>query len=513
MRVEAAISTPLFDDSPHHSPSSRTPSKRSSSKTMMVPEMAMTELYRQSWENDWESVASILVAYPEEARYVHSDGTTALHMAVMSRTGYVINEEIQQRQAPLEIIEGLLQVYPDAAMKVCRTNTYSPLAYACLVVEKDCDLTDAEAIVRLLLKYSPLCTKVTTSGSLSALDIHIVSYSQKHQDVVEEDPLSGRTNTGVLRTLLEHDPSLAKVRIARDKVSGAIELLYRSNANAFLEVVSLDDIKKRTKRRTSSEPQDNKAVISEITKWWVWRWVILLLKYGTLPHKKRGARFFALQSAAGLVGCPLPVLTLAMHAFPKQIRLVDVMYGDDGNLPLHEVCAWPCEYDCTSTDPVISSRKGMAIAALLQEYPEAAGLFNRHSQTPLELAVSTGTTWDIGVRKLCRAYPDAVCRRSKTTGLYPFMTAAVAGGEIARQQCPMPSSKRSLMTHLKNLAKQDLQSVRTIYGLLRTNPLVLISCFTQNEDACDELTGFSPLTQELWASININDDVQGWTQF
>ena len=189
------------------------------------------------------------------------------------------------------------------------------------------------------------------------------------------------------------------------------------------------------------------------------------------------------------------------------------MYGDDGNLPLHEVCAWPCEYDCTSTDPVISSRKGTAIAALLQVHPEAAKVSNRHLETPLELAVSTGTTWDIGVRKICRAYPDAVCLQSKRTGLYPFMTAAVASGEISRQQRPLPSSKRSLMTHLKNLAKQDLQSVRTIYGLLRANPFVLIDCFLDQGGDEEKRKGISPLMKELWDSTTFNDSQQEWTQF
>lgn len=509
MRIAAAISTPLLDDSPHVGKQMRigkTP------QIFLKIEQVETELYRRACEHQWDHVATILKRYPSEARYVHSDGTTALHLAIMSRTGYVMHEQIEQCKAPLDLIEDLLIAYPEAAGKVCNTNTYSPLAYACLVVVKDCDLFDAECLVRLLIRYAPGCTKVSTSGSLSALDIHIVSYSQKHQDVVEEDPLTGRTNTGVLRTLLEHDPELAKVRISRDKVSGAIELLYRSNANAFLEVVSLDDIKRKKKHKKSAE--EKKAVISEITKWWVWRWVILLLKYGTLPHKKRGARFFALQAAAGLVGCPLPVLTLAMNAFPKQIRQADEMYGDDGNLPLHEVCAWPCEYDCTSTDPVISSRKGTAIAALLQEFPEAAQVANKHSQTPLELAVSTGTTWDFGVRKMCRAYPAAVRIQSKCTVLYPFMTAAVAAGEISRHQQPLPSSKRSIMTHLKNLAKQDLQSVRTIYGLLRANPKVLINCFQEQKGTDD---GFSAsLTNVLWASTTFGDSnhsPSGWTQF
>jgi len=408
---------------------------------------------------------------------------TALHLAVISRTNYVFNddattEQQQQRnnRAPLNLIEKLVIAYPNAATTLCRVNTYSPLAYVCLIVENNCDLADLDAMTRILLKHSPECSKVTTSDGLTALDIHIVSYSRRFYDLEPENAPSGRTNTLLLRTLLEHDPFLAKVRISKDKVSGAVELLYRSNTNAFFKVLTLDDIKMKN-RRLSIDLKQQKAVVREVTKWWVWKWLILLLKYGTLPHKKRGAQFYALQAAAGHVGCPPSILTIAMKAFPYQLKEIDRMYGDDANLPLHEVCAWPCKCDSTSTDPVISSRKGVAIAMLLQEYPEAAKISNRHQQTPLELAVSTGTTWDIGVRKLCRFNPEAVCIPSQKTGLYPFMTAAVAAGEKMRRQQPISSSKRLLMTYYKNLAKQDLQFVRTIYGILRTNPSVLINCF------------------------------------
>jgi hypothetical protein len=512
MQVEASIGVPLVEGTSYVVPSPRIKQRHLPSNLVSIPEnKKVNELFLCAVNNEWRQASKVLKKRPEEAYHIHSDGTTALHLAVMSRTGYVFQDGIRQRKAPMNFIEALLVAYPDAAMQVCLTNTYSPLAYACLVVEREPDLLDAEAIVRLLLKYCPKCSKVTTSGSLTALDVHIVSYSQKHQDILGENPLSGRTNTVVLRTLLEHDPSLARVRIVKDTVNGAVELLYRSNANSFLEVVSLDEIKQKKKPSSDSrESQMDKIVITEVTKWWVWRWLILLLKYGTMPRKKIGARFLTVQAAAGLIGCPIPVLTLAMNVFPAQIRQVDEMYGDDGNLPLHEVCAWPCEYDCTSTDPVIPSRKGMAIVALLKEYPEAAKIFNRFWETPLELAVSTGTTWDFGVRKLCRAYPEAVCIRSRRTGLYPFMTAAVARGIISRQQEPLPSSKRSLMSHVKNLAKQDLQSVRTIYGILRANPLVLINCFLKEKER-DKSLKFSSSLQDLWASKN--DSSIDWGQF
>ena len=182
-----------------------------------------------------------------------------------------------------------------------------------------------------------------------------------------------------------------------------------------------------------------------------------------------------LKAACGLAGCPLPILTLAMTAFPNQIKEKDEMHGNVGNFPLHEVCSWPCEQDSASTDPVISSRKGMAISALRQRYPNAAFVSNNNGKTPLDLALATGTTWDGGVRKLVRAYPASVSIQNSTTGLFPFMTAAAVSHSLDNSNVPLPSTKRSLMTHLKNMAKKDLQRVRTIYGLLRTDPDVIIA--------------------------------------
>eukprot|EP00549_Striatella_unipunctata_P006078 CAMPEP_0118712970 /NCGR_PEP_ID=MMETSP0800-20121206/25197_1 /TAXON_ID=210618 ORGANISM="Striatella unipunctata, Strain CCMP2910" /NCGR_SAMPLE_ID=MMETSP0800 /ASSEMBLY_ACC=CAM_ASM_000638 /LENGTH=84 /DNA_ID=CAMNT_0006618251 /DNA_START=44 /DNA_END=294 /DNA_ORIENTATION=+ len=84
-----------------------------------------------------------------------------------------------------------------------------------------------------------------------------------------------------------------------------------------------------------------------------------------------------------------------MRAFPKQIRERDEM-GEDGDLPLHYVCKWPSIQDGTSSDPVVSSRKFMAISALLQEYPEAANINNNWGRMPLIMAIQSGTSWDGG---------------------------------------------------------------------------------------------------------------------
>jgi hypothetical protein len=444
---------------------------------------AAPELYKLVQGMSWAKVVKRLEDFPCEASYVSSDGTTALHLVVMSRVGYSIDaKQVRQQEAPLSLVELFLRSYPDAAKVVCKINSYTPLAYACLVSGEDCYLEESDTMVRLFLKYCPESTSVLTAGGLSPVDVHIVSYSQAMAAKEGEgENLSGSFNDAVvLRTLLENNPALAEVRISRDKVGGPIEILYRCNSQAFLKLVAHYEMKNerspdRHKAKAADTDDKSKSVIAQISQWWVWRWTVLILKYSTLPHKKKGARFLALQAAAGLVGCPLPVLMLALSAFPDQIKVTDEMHGKDGNLPLHSVCSWPCEQDSLSSDPVISSRKGMAISALLQRYPNAAFVCNRHHETPLDLAIASGTTWDGGVRKLVRAYPAAVSIRNANTGLYPFMTAAAAEAlqSTENYQAPPSSTKRSLMTYLKNMAKKDLQAVRTIYGLLRADPEVL----------------------------------------
>ena len=110
----------------------------------------------------------------------------------------------------------------------------------------------------------------------------------------------------------------------------------------------------------------------------------------------------------------------------------------------------------------------MAISRIMEEYPEAARETNSNHETCLELALKTGTTWDHGVRRLVRAYPKAIKFQSRSTGLYPFMTAAAAAPKAS-------------------FRKHTLKSVRTIYGLLRSNPKVLIQCHQKGVNMREEL--------------------------
>mmetsp|Transcript_1962 Transcript_1962/g.3453 ORF Transcript_1962/g.3453 Transcript_1962/m.3453 type:complete len:541 (-) Transcript_1962:360-1982(-) len=523
MRV---VGPPPYEESPHISPRYRRRQKGLVVSTDSLKRAEIPALYRAANELQWESVETTSHTHPEQASYIHEeDGTTALHIAIMSRTGYLLRRDQNQEEgptrrelrvchkmAPLQTIEALLQAHPEAAKVRCVINSYTPLAYACCVVSSDeCDLESVQAMVRLILRYCPTSSNVISTTGLSPVDVHIASYSRIMMGKVEEDEeLSGRTSTLVLRTLLEHDQTHGEDRFSGHRVGGPVEVLYQTNKSAFQEAVAADDIKKTMNRDEqdifAADFDRGDSVRTQISSWWVWRWIVLVLKYGSLKSKKKGARFRALHAACGLSGCPMPVITLAMNAFPDQVGMPDEANGDCGNLPLHHVCAWPCEIDCSSMDPIVSSRKGMAIAALLEDFRDAARAKNSRGQLPLHLAVASGTTWDFGVRKLVRAFPDALLAPSPTSRLFPFMMAASVAAKTEQQDKKedlLPkTSKRSLMTHMRNLAKKDLQSIRTIYGLLRANPRVLSQCFLEPEDLCwnNELSNSLNDSSSLWAS-------------
>lgn len=192
---------------------------------------------------------------------------------------------------------------------------------------------------------------------------------------------------------------------------------------------------------------------------------ILLLKY---LHHKRGSKFQAVHSASSSPGCPLPLLMLAIRAFPNQIREADEHSGN-GNLPLHMVASWgikpsrreeqedsraPARY-AASMDPIAQRTKTMVVSELLTEYPDAARVRNKRGKTPLALLVEAGGTWfNGGVRRMVRAYPEALNIRDRKTGLMPFMAAAAAcRGSNARDG-----------------SYADLKVLTTIFELLRNEP-------------------------------------------
>jgi hypothetical protein len=59
-------------------------------------------------------------------------------------------------------------------------------------------------------------------------------------------------------------------------------------------------------------------------------------------------------------------------------------------------------------------------------------------------------------------------------GMYPFLIAAVLGGVAPhKQRAPVSYSDEMVREHEINLQKKSLQSVRSIFGLLRARPQLL----------------------------------------
>jgi hypothetical protein len=464
---------------------------------------SIPNLYRFARKGKWEEVQELIAESTwEDLSYTYKkDGTTALHLAVMSRTGYinsftrnnssshhannndgdVLTAERKRNAAPLGVIEELLKRAPYQGKLRCTLNGYTPMTYACLVCNDEFSTEEAAAVVRLFIQYCPESVHVLTEDGLSPVDIHIVSYSHHHRNKEEALGL-GNTSTAVLRTLLNHSPELANLRLKRDGhnsnspeyVDGPLELLYKCNASAFSKAV-LDEVYNSDDEGTIESdytlPEKRQQVMDTVKTWWIWTWAVLILKYGSKANnKKRGARFSAVHTAANQVGVPTPILSICLYAFPRQIKKPIEDKTDLGNLPLHAVCSWPCHHDniaVGSGDALVSSRKVTAINRILEEYPLALKINNSQGESALELALKSGTTWDGGVRRIVKAYPKAMKVQSKLTGLYPFMTAAVA--------TPPSSASHDDETNpsTENVLRQELLHIRTIYGLLRSSPKAL----------------------------------------
>ncbi|KAL7571965.1 hypothetical protein ACA910_001627 [Epithemia clementina (nom. ined.)] len=450
---------------------------------------------------DWQAVLEEVKFSPRDAKVVsEKDGTTALHLAVMSRTNPMMRDGKAGEPAPMEVIEALVQACPEAAIIRCSKKRYTPLCYACLVADVNYDMEDCARIVEMLIKYAPHSPFVFTDDGFSALDIHILSYSQLHKHK-EEMGGGGKSSTVVLETLLNGEPSLADARVYRNKIRGPLELLYRCNIDEFKEMVE------KQEELELNEEHDHERIEAVLSDWWAWKWTLMLLKFASISAGQDITPFKPVHAAARLVGCPLPVLALSVNTYPKQVSERDPT-GDIYNLPLHEVCSWRADSENVAGDPFIATRKFKAMRMLLEQFPEAARMTNNCGETPLQLAVETCTPWHGGLEALVEACPKALKfpRKLRITdnglalavanhsaidsvatndsdepdplepmeNMYPFLVAAVLGG-VSRNKMrpPVSFSDQMAKEHYANLERKDLQAVRAVYGLLRARPEVL----------------------------------------
>lgn len=433
-----------------------------------------TQLYLYARQGNWKAVSQQCSLLPRDAKCVDpADGTTALHLAVISRTNPTFRNIYNQDTppAPLELIEALAAACPEAGIIRCHLKTYTPLCYACSVYEREYSMQNAKIITRILLEHAPQGAYVFTDDGLSALDIHILTSSR----LFKKEPTTD--STIVLKTLLDGHPRLAKTRCFKDKVRGPIEILYRSNREKFKKIAS------------QKESPDS---------WWAWKWVNILLR-----NCSGASRVNILHAAAGLNGCPVAILKIAAQNHLEQLsQAID----DSGNMPLHEVCMWIDEQNEEQMTEFINQRKREAIQCLLRLNTRASRIKNVFGETPLQLAIESQTPYQQGIQALLRSYPGALCvprslrfvedENAKllsvdlyndnesidsewenpvlaVEGMYPFMVAAVVAVEPASWRSREIRLRESVPDNTAKLTRQSLASLDTIYGLLRAKPCML----------------------------------------
>lgn len=494
-------------------------------------------LYECARRCEWDRIATECSENPWTAKYVcDQEGTTVLHLAVISRTNPLMRDGAVGGllPAPLSLIEQLMIASPEAAITRCTAKRYTPLSYASLVVDNEYDMDDSASMIQIILKHNPHSALIFTDDGFSAIDVHIISYSRLHQEKAEVYSSTGRSSTVVLCALLDANPSLALARSYGNRVRGPVELLYRCNLNEFKEA-SGADIAQSNKHRSRAKVHKS-SVVSTLSDWWAWKWALLLLKVSSILEEDDDddlAPFSAVHAAAHLVGCPIPLLSLAIDAFPELARTRNPRKGLN-NCALHEVCSWVTDDLVVNGDPFVVKRKRKAIAMLLEAFPKAARMTNSQGETPLQLAIETCTSWD-SLDKLIKAFPKtltiprnlehlddesplfkAVAYHNDDVGsvgsdeeewdteaidavegMYPFMVAGVLSHIPERRNYTetLLCTEQDRRDNKKNLENKNIESLRSIYGLLRAQPNAL-ALFIEDERKRQEEEQHKPPTPE-----------------
>lgn len=441
--------------------SSRTDDKFSA-KPQTVPQM-----YTAAMAHDWVNVACRTITHPSEARFVHAvDGTTLLHLAVVSRASYAdcvslhgqsIRKIWQDCKLPanLELIHALVKLNPNVLKRRCKRLGYTPLIYALMQPRIDNYGKETEDLIRLLVECGEDSLRIPTTIGLSPFEAYITSYSQVHGTLLfttTKDEDEAKKTTNILNFLLQYYANVRQEKqnqVDSVDIGSLLEVLYESNSSSLLHAAECSSI---------SSSRNNTLAMSELNGWWVWQWLLVLLRHSMNQEESR--HFSPTHAAAALEnGCPLPMLMLLMRAFPIQVR-IPCPTTNTNRYVLHYVCCWG-GIEPSPDDAINYSRKQMAISATLREFPAAAAVTEGEGRTALCLALRHRTLWRGGVSKLYKAFPGALHIADPQTGLYPFMTAATA----APQMQDVASSR--------SITYKDYSQIETIFELLRAAPEVL----------------------------------------
>lgn len=332
------------------------------------------------------------------------------------------------------------QTYPSSIELISAANVHgcTPLHF---LAECHCPL---EALVIILNHCVSLCPDVTTITFPVEPDKRtITEYSstaqvhdrQIHPAFIKDNdgdtPLhyacgcASDFTTEHVRVLLQHCPSIVKIRNNEHKLPMDDLCFYfeESWSDLFHERI-LDD---NTGSVSFAIRDDNyipnlmesegygsllplEKDVMRLELWEVLNPILEATYFGSAHKYKYDLEHWKpLHAAAGITHHGPHLLRFAMQMKPEDITITD----EDGNLPLHIAAITTSQYSPFEN-----------VQLLLDKSPECAKIVNRNNKLPFDLAVESKKDTSVLLAILAR-FPDALQIKNRSTGLLPFMTAAV----------------------------------------------------------------------------------------
>lgn len=434
---------------------------------------------------DWQAIRDRVVSHAHEAipssltttsgSEKHSNSCSASTIATTTNSNHVYTplHDAIQKNAPSDVIKAIIQAYPQALFMGNEFNR-TPLVLAC----DDCLIRDS-VVMALLEEQTKLSQQkhwptfvegsddnFITSTSKGAKFASWLSYAfpreygQVHSGPENERAMTFRSNIGRYVPSGGYTPSPSRrsgdgCTIRGDDRDAPPRLPVSSSLHRFWRLLLL-----------------------ELRAPWVFGHSSSLFSGGELPREVH-----AVISAQ----CPVPVVGLAAHLHPSQLR----EENGAGDLPLHIACRQRSASYATTynrkgeeqqTERSVSvschqnkrsrciqkqqtqEHSPTTIDVLVTAFPEAASIPARDGSMPLNMALAAGNTWrQGGVMSLHNAAPYVLGQRDVNTGLFPFMQAACANSED--QTFEYSDDEAS--------GARELDRVETIFHLLRALPEVL----------------------------------------
>lgn len=118
--------------------------------------------------------------------------------------------------------------------------------------------------------------------------------------------------------------------------------------------------------------------------------------------------------------CPYTLLSLVVAKYPEWLTVKDA----NGNLPLHTVSSKFISRKCIANHSQITK-------IILCGYPDACREKNNDGKYPLTLAIETCKSWDSGLERLFKTFPEALDSLDLDIRLYPFVLSRAASADIS----------------------------------------------------------------------------------